>query len=117
MFNAILKDLTAKAGANGAIMLDHDGELVASYSGSTDLDMDLIGAHHGIILNIIRDASTRSAFKDVQSVSISTGKTRLAISTLKDGYYLVLATGKALPVGKALFESKKAVRRLEAEMG
>ncbi len=116
-FNEILKDLSTRAGASGAIMLDHEGEVVASHSDAPGLDIDLIGVHHGIILNIIRDASTRSDFKDVESVSISTRTTRLAISTLKEGCYLVLAMGKHLPMGRALFESKRAVKRLEAEMG
>ncbi len=117
MFVAILKDLVSRAGARGAIMLDHDGEVVASCSESDELDMNLIGAHHGIILNIIRDASSQSDFKDIESVSISTGKARLAISSLKEGYYLVLAMGRSRPVGRALFESKSTVRRLEEEMG
>lgn len=116
-FKSILKDLTAKSGASGAAMLDHDGEVVASYSGSAALDMDIIGAHHGVILNIVKDASGRNDIKDVSAVSISTRKTRLTVSALKEGYCLVVAADRALPVGRAIFESKKAAKRIEREMG
>lgn len=116
-FNAILQELAQKSGATGAIMLDWEGEVVASYSASDSLQMDLIGAHHGIILDIIKDASTRSDAPEVRSVSISTGETRLAISSLKEGYYLVVALEKKRPVGRALFESKRAIKVIEKEMG
>lgn len=116
-FERILKELTDRAGANGAIMLANDGEVVASHAVADGLDIDLIGAHHGVILNIIRDASARSDFKDIESVSITTGTSRLAISTLKEGYYVVVAMDKALPIGRALYESERAARMLEKEMG
>lgn len=116
-FERILQELTGRAGANGAIMLADDGEVVASHSATEGLDIDLIGAHHGIILSIIKDASARSDFRDILNVSITTDKNRLAISTLKEGYYLVLAMAKALPIGKALYESGRAARLLEEEMG
>lgn len=117
MFDKILKELAQSAGATGAIMLDWEGEVVASYSHSTALEMDLIGAHHGIILNIIKDAASRHGVSEVSSVSITTEKTRLAISTIKEGYYLVVTMDRAKPQGKALFESKRAVARIEEEMG
>ncbi|MBI5491965.1 MAG: roadblock/LC7 domain-containing protein [Deltaproteobacteria bacterium] len=116
-FNFILEDLTKKAGARGAIMLDSDGEIVASHSETPSLDIDLIGAHHGIVLDIIKDASTRSSLTGVKTVSITTDRSRLAISTLKEGYYLLLAMARSTPMGKALFESRMAVERLEEEMG
>ena len=116
-FERILKELTGRAGANGAIMLANDGEVVAYHTDKAGLDIDLIGAHHGVILDIIRDASARSDFKDIKSVSITTDTHRLAISTLKDGYYIVLSMDKTLPIGRALYESDRAAKMLEEEMG
>jgi len=116
-FESILKELTGKSGASGAIMLANDGEVVAYHTDEAGLDIDLIGAHHGVILDIIRDASKRSDFKDIKSVSITTDTNRLAISTLKEGYYIVLAMRKALPIGRALYESGRAAKMLEQEMG
>jgi len=116
-FERILKELTDATGANGAIMLANDGEVVAAHAARDGLDIDLIGAHHGIILSIIKDASSRSDFKDILSVSITTDTNRLAISTLKEGYYMVLSIARAIPVGRALYESERAARLLEEEMG
>ncbi|MBI1912676.1 MAG: hypothetical protein HYS21_11835 [Deltaproteobacteria bacterium] len=117
-FTAILRDLTQKTHSTGAVMLDHDGELVASYSSFPSLEIDLIGAHHGIILNSIKDfSSRRQDLSGVKSVSISTTMMKLAISAIKDGYYLVLTMDRIRPIGKALYESQKAVKKIEAEMG
>ncbi|MBI5588219.1 MAG: roadblock/LC7 domain-containing protein [Deltaproteobacteria bacterium] len=116
-FKAILQDLALKAGATGAIMLDREGEVVASCAQNDSLQIDLIGAHHGIILNIIQDASTRSDFPEVSSVSISTDSAKLSISSIKEGYYLVVALEKRRPIGKTLFESRRAIKKIEEEMG
>jgi predicted regulator of Ras-like GTPase activity (Roadblock/LC7/MglB family) len=116
-FKSILKDLTVKSGASGAAMFDDDGNVVASYSGSATLDMDLIGAHHGAILIIVKNASERNDINDVSAVSISTRKARLTVSSLRQGYYLVIAADNNLPVGRAIFESKKAAKRIERAMG
>jgi len=116
-FKTILQGLTQRSFATGAIMLDWEGEVVASYSVNDSVQMDLIGAHHGIILDIIRDASVKSDIYGVDSVSITTDSTRLAISSIKEGYYLVVALDRNRPVGRALFESKRAIRAIENEMG
>lgn len=116
-FNDILKKLTERAGGVGAIMLDADGEMVASYSRTPSVEMDLIGAHHGIILDIARDAASRTSVSNVRTISISTEKNKLAITALKEGYYLVVALPKSKPLGKARYESGKAVPELEEEMG
>jgi predicted regulator of Ras-like GTPase activity (Roadblock/LC7/MglB family) len=117
-FKTILKGLTEATGAEGAALLDKDGELVDSYSRSRDVEIDLIGAHHGIILNAVKEAASRQeASPEVVSVVISTERLRLAIATVKDGYYLVVAVDRARPAGLALFESRRAVKRIEEEMG
>ncbi|MBI5885010.1 MAG: roadblock/LC7 domain-containing protein [Deltaproteobacteria bacterium] len=124
-FKRILRELTESVGATGAVMLDWEGEIVADYSTVEGLELDLIGAHHGIILDIIKDASAchneglkAGALKRVSSVVISTRGVRLIISTLKDDYYLVVTMPRSKGlVSRASYESRKAAVRLEAEMG
>lgn len=116
MFAQILKDLSASAGANGAIIIDRDGEIVASWA-AVQLDMELIGAHHGIILSTIKDTSYSHGVSTVRHVAITTGKARLVISALKEGYCMVMALGRERPIGLALHESEAAVKRIEKEMG
>lgn len=116
-FNEILRDLSVSAGAAGAIIIDWEGEVVASWAGSPEIDINLIGAHHEIILDIIKDASSRHGAEAVRHVAITTDKARLAMASIKEGYCLVMALGRDVPVGKALLASGRAVERIESEMG
>lgn len=116
-FERILEDLSVSAGANGAILIDWDGEIVASWAASDQVDIQLIGAHHEIILDIVKEAASRLDRQEVKHLAITTEKARLAISTVKEGYCLVMAMGNDRPIGKALIESKRAVERIEEEMG
>jgi hypothetical protein len=126
-FKGILEDLTKSVNADGAIMLDWEGEAVDSYSSESDgtggaknsehMELAAIGAHKGIILNMLHDATSRFEDSgDVKNVGITTAGARIAISIIKDGYYILLVMGKLSPFGKAFFESEKAVKRLMAEM-
>lgn len=119
-FTAILKDLAGRTGATGAVLLDWEGELIASYSGSPSLELDLIGAHHGIILDIARDALVRqtgTSEGDITSISITTHIGRLVISTIKEGYYIILALPRSALVARCAFEVRKALPLIEKEMG
>lgn len=116
-FREILKGLVESLGAEGAVMLAHDGELVDSYASSGSIEMDLIGAHHGVIFNIVKDVSSRYGGSAVESVAIVTGSSRLVISAIKEGYCLVIVLGGRGPLGGPLLQSRKAVERIEEEMG
>ncbi len=115
-FREILRGLVESLGAEGAVMLAHDGELVDSYAAS-EIEMDLIGAHFGVIFNIVNDVSSRYGGSAVESVAIVTGSSRLVVSAIKEGYCLVIALGGRGPLGGPLLQSRKAVARIEEEMG
>ncbi|MEE9613493.1 MAG: roadblock/LC7 domain-containing protein [Thermodesulfobacteriota bacterium] len=118
VFRAILTELAERAGATGAIMLDWEGEAVDSFSATDDLELAEIGAHKGIILNMLRDVTSRQDDGgEVESVGISTTGARLAITTIKDGYYLLVTLHRGRPLGRAIFESKKAIAKIKKEMG
>ncbi len=117
-FDIILKELATTVGAEGAIMLDYDAEMVAAFSESTTSDIGLIGAHHAVIFNIIKNVSSEKGGKvEVKSVVITTGGNKLIITAIKDGYCLVLVMDKAKSTGLALIESEKTIKKLEEEMG
>ncbi|MFQ5329448.1 MAG: ferritin-like domain-containing protein [Thermodesulfobacteriota bacterium] len=118
-FKAILKDLVERSpGAIGAIMIDHDGETVANYTATTYLDLPAIGAHQGVILQMVkRVMAGRSTKEDAQHIGISTNMAKIAISTIQDGYSLVLLIKKNSFLGKAFMESRKTVAELEHEIG
>jgi len=115
-FNAILKDLALRTRAQGAVMLASDGEIVAGHTESPNVEIDLIGAHHGIVLSAVRETGLHGD-DDVRSVVISTRENHLIISTLKEGYFVVVVLDKRLSPARALFNVKKAARAIEEEMG
>lgn len=114
-FKTILKRLVDSTGATGAVLLASDGEVVESYS-SSQAELDLIGAHQGIVLSSIKDAAQRSASSAVRSVTISTEKTRLVILTVKEGYYIVVTAPRARFAGMVLMEGGGALKSVEDEM-
>lgn len=118
-FKAILKNLVEKTpGATGAILLDWEGEAVAHFAKSPDIDLPAIGAHKGIILNLARDAILNlKQASGVKTIGISTELAGVALSTVKEGYYLVVTVEKNKPLGIVFFESKKAIKDIEREMG
>lgn len=117
-FNVILAELAKRSGAEGAVLLSFDGEVVASFAASPAVEIDLIGAHNGVIFSIVQDAAARLKEPDaVKAVSISTENSRLTISALKEGLCLVLSMNKSRHLGKALTESRKAIAKIEKELG
>ncbi|MBI5598445.1 MAG: roadblock/LC7 domain-containing protein [Deltaproteobacteria bacterium] len=119
-FKNILRELATRSGAEGAIMLAPDGEPVGSFNASTECDLEAIGAHKGIIFNMLKGAASRTGTngdRDIHSVSITTENAKLAMVALKDGYYIVIALKKEGSFGRVFFEAKKAVREIEREMG
>jgi len=118
-FKTILKRLVERTpGAIGAIMIDHDGETVADFTATTYLDLPAIGAHQGVILHMVkRVMAGRSENGDARHIGISTNMAKIAISTIHDGYSLVLLIKRNSFLGKAFMESRKAVAEVEQEMG
>lgn len=117
-FEQILKDLTEKTGAYGAVIIAGDGEAVSSSAVSGEHHMDLIGAQHAAIFNMIKEASKgHPGSPKVSSVVITTDTSRLVLLSLKEGYFLLLALSRNVPAGRAIFESGSALRRIEEEMG
>lgn len=117
-FNAILKDLTEDSGAAAAAILDRDGEVVASVSKTPDIEIALIGAHYGVVLDSVVNASMgQRDLRGVKSVLINSGNAGLAVFTIKEGYYLVVVTDEGRPAGKTLFKSGRAVKKIALEIG
>jgi predicted regulator of Ras-like GTPase activity (Roadblock/LC7/MglB family) len=115
-FRKILEEFSRKTGALGAAMLDYEGETVEASTVADDFELKTIGAHKGIILNMLKDISNRRN-EALESVAIETARARLAIIPLKEGYYLLVALTRKTPVGKALFESRHAAELIKKEMG
>jgi predicted regulator of Ras-like GTPase activity (Roadblock/LC7/MglB family) len=129
-FKKILDNLVLRSGAVGAVMVAGDGEVVeasevavsgvnsAWSGGDGPLELDLVGAHNAVVLDLLKEVAAESPeLGRVESVMVSTGSARLALTVLKEGYMLVAIMDRGTRSAKVLFESKCAVKRIEAEMG
>lgn len=115
IFTEILKALSERTGARGAVMIDKDGEIVASWTYG-GLDMDLVGAHYEIVLDAANEAAGRHG-GTVGSIDITTDAARLVILAIKEGYCLVIALERGANPGKIMLEAATAVNEIETEMG
>lgn len=115
IFNEILEALSGRASARGAVMIDKDGEIVASWTGS-GFDMALVGAHYEIVLDAANEAAAAHG-GPVGSVHITTGSWMIAILAIKEGYCLVVINDLSAHAGKVLLEARRTVAEIEAEMG
>lgn len=117
-FEKILEDLIGTAGVVGAIMVAHDGEVVASAAQPEARDMDLVGAHYAVVLDRIKDAGSRvDAGAGISSIVVSTKGFRQVMTVIKEGYCLVVLMKRHAPSGRVLLESRKTVERIEESMG
>lgn len=115
IFTEILRDLCDRTSARGAVMVDRDGELVASWP-EADFDMALIGAHCEIILDFAIEAASKRG-SSIHSVLVSTDAAKLMVMPVKEGYCLVAALSTGAPLERVAPVAAKAVERIEAEMG
>ena len=116
-FKKILMELTAKLGASGAVMLNQEGETVDIYTEDPNFELDFIGARTGLILPLLEKATQNIEKGQVKSLGITTDKLRISISTIQDGYFLLVATTPNKPLSRTIIESERTIKGLVAEMG
>jgi predicted regulator of Ras-like GTPase activity (Roadblock/LC7/MglB family) len=98
-------------GAQGAILLDADGELVVE-SGERHERLRLIGAYQGIALARAREVGDRYGSGVVRHIVCRYTDGHVISRPLRAGYYLVLALALSANVGQALHRSAEAEERL-----
>ncbi len=114
-FKTILRKLTKSIDGYGAILLDEEGEVVDMFSSEGGLELDVIGAHKGIILKMLERAVKDT--ESVHSIGISTEKMKLTISPIKEGYYVVVLSSEYTPLQRVIRETSRYLKELEEEMG
>jgi len=117
VFKELLKDIVdGLPGAAGAILADWEGESVDFFFRGPDYDIKLLGAHHGILLNLAKEASDNNGLGDIRALMVSMGEHRVVVQPLKDGYYLVLLLDRGANGGQALRVAGIAATRLIEEI-
>lgn len=112
LLNRLLEDIP---GALGAIIIDWEGEAVDQVARTNEYDIKILGAHSGVILNLLREAVKRIGSGDLEHVVIRTGKDKIVIAPLTEDYFLVLHLGVEAIVARAIFRANQCVKELRHE--
>jgi predicted regulator of Ras-like GTPase activity (Roadblock/LC7/MglB family) len=116
-FKAILKELVESIpGATGAILADWEGESVEQFCLYDDYELKLIAAHKGIILSRIKEAHAFQPGGEPKDSVISTDNLHILTGVVGPDYSLVMTLDRGAIIGKALYNFRKAITRLEKEI-
>ncbi len=118
-FRTIMKDLVeSTSGATGAIFVDGEGEAVDLYSvnGGDNYHLRVIGAHKGIMLNLIHDAQEAVSDDPVRNVVIRMENFNVLMAPVEDGYFVVMTLESESPVSTARYNIRAAVEALRKAM-
>ena len=115
-YRRILESLVARiSGARTALLLDGQGEVVVG-AGDLDERHRLIGAYQGIALGMVSRTASRFDTGAIRSLVWRHEQGAVVLSTLRDGYYLVLSLGPRAPAGMARHRCERARDRLNEEI-
>lgn len=116
-FKSILKRLVENVdGAQGAILLDWEGEAVDQYATISDYDIKFLGAHMGIILySLTKRLKEELGDEDVKSVIIDLDNKKFAVCTVDKDYFAVLALSPDVVLGLVRRELEAAVNAIRKE--
>ncbi len=115
-YRRILESLVARiAGARTALLLDGQGEVVVG-AGDLGERHRLIGAYQGIALGMATRTAERYEAGGVRSLVWRHAGGTVVLTTLKDGYYLVVSLGPESLPAAAVRHCEDTRAQLEREM-
>jgi predicted regulator of Ras-like GTPase activity (Roadblock/LC7/MglB family) len=115
-YRRILEALVARvAGARTALLLDAQGEVVVG-AGDLGERQRLIGAYQGIALGMATRTSDRYEGGGVRSLVWRHDGGTVVLTTLKDGYYLVVSLGRESLPAAAVRHCEDTRVQLEREI-
>jgi predicted regulator of Ras-like GTPase activity (Roadblock/LC7/MglB family) len=107
--------LTGVPGSRTALLLDGQGEVVVG-AGDLDERHRLIGAYQGIALGMVSRTAGRFDLGSVGSLVWRHKGGTVILTTLRDGYYLVLSVGPRTLVAAAQRQCETTGERLDEEI-
>ncbi len=115
-YRRILETLLARiAGARTALLLDVQGEVVVG-AGDLGERQRLIGAYQGILLGMASRTAGRFGAGDIRSLVWRHDGGSVVLTTLKDGYYLVVSLDRRGLPAVAARHCQAARVRLDEEI-
>ena len=115
-YRGILESLVyAVAGSRSALLLDAQGELVVG-AGALDESQRLIGAYQGIALGMASRTLERFSAGRVEMLVCRYENGTVLLSTLNEGYYLILSLAPHAIVAMARRQCEAAREKLNQEI-
>ncbi len=115
-YRRILESLVARIpGARTSLLLDTQGEVVVG-AGDLGERQRLIGAYQGLALGMATRTAERYEAGGVRSLVWRHDGGTVILTTLRDGYYLVVSLGRESLPGAAVRHCEDARARLEQEI-
>ncbi len=116
-FKSLLEQLLERApGARGAIIVDWEGEMVDHAACMDSYDLQVLGAHKGVILANLREAVRRLGDEEIEEIVISTAARQTLILPVTHEYALILTLDRGDALGRALFEARRCTAELRREI-
>jgi predicted regulator of Ras-like GTPase activity (Roadblock/LC7/MglB family) len=116
MYQQLLERLLASVeGAEAAILLDSDGELVVQ-AGQRDERHRLIGAYQALTLAALQRIAERCDLGGVDYVVRRHEGGSVILRPLKDGYYLVLSLAAGIAVAPGVHFSSRILDDINQEL-
>jgi predicted regulator of Ras-like GTPase activity (Roadblock/LC7/MglB family) len=115
-FADILRQMVERVpGAVGAIFADWEGEAVDQFAHIPAIEIQLVGAHWGVILSLT-DARLRTTVGAVHEILVEGEHALVFIRAVTDRYYVVLAAKKSVHLATARRELERSAQTLLGEM-
>ena len=116
-FKRLLAQLmTSVPGARGAIMADWEGEAVDQVGLMDDYDLQVMGAHKGVILQNLYKIASRLDHDRPSEVVITTTRAQTLLLPVTSDYFLLLTLDRGSALGRALFEARRCTQALYKEI-
>ncbi|MBW2451860.1 MAG: roadblock/LC7 domain-containing protein [Deltaproteobacteria bacterium] len=116
-FKTMLNGLVKKvSGAQGAILVDWEGESVEQAGSMDEYELKVLGAHNGVVLRKVRYILKKMSGDKLQELVIATEQAQLIVLPVTDDYSLVLCVDRSECLGRALYESRLCSSRLHREI-
>ena len=116
-FAEVLADLVGEIpGAQAAVFLDWEGEAVDQFGHLPEFDIKLLGAHWGVVLNLIRTRVPQEVLGSPKVLLLVCRDAVVLLGVVELDYYLVLTIRPDSNLGLALRKMAVAAEAIRALM-
>jgi predicted regulator of Ras-like GTPase activity (Roadblock/LC7/MglB family) len=97
-------------------MADWEGEAVDQVGLMDDYDLQVMGAHKGVILQNLYKIASRLGHDRPSEVVITTTRAQTLLLPVTSDYFLLLTLDRGSALGRALFEARRCTQALYREI-